>query len=156
MSWIEPGSGQICLMQSSEGKTWQNRCVLNETAKSAPAIAFFNGKLRISWNEPGNRLCTMTTGDGFGIEHKQVVDDSSGSQPFFPIHSARLYLAWSSGSDRRLNIVESADGINFTGHLVLRETSPDRPALATFGDEMVWCWKCSDKQPGLGLLRYTL
>ncbi len=156
MSWVEPGSGRICLMQSSDGTSWQNKCILDETATSAPAIASYNGKLRVAWNEPGNRLCTMTTVDGSSTAHKQMIDNSSGSQPFLHIHSGRLYLAWSRGSDRRLNIIESADGISYTGRLVLRETSPDRPALATLNDELVWFWQRGTKRPGLGMLTYTV
>jgi hypothetical protein len=143
-------------MQSSDGKSWQKKRIMDETATSAPAIAFYNGILIVAWNEPGNRLCTMTTVDGCSVANKQVMDDNSGSQPFLHIHSGRLYLAWKRESDKRLSIIESTDGINYNGRLILRETSPDRPALATLNDELVWFWQRGTKRSGICILRYTV
>lgn len=156
LSWIDPATHRICIKQSFDGLHWQNRSTFDVPAFSAPAMVAFNGRVHLAWSGERNHLHIMTTGDDFSMVSHQPTRFTTSSQPCFHIHANRLFLAWTGGTDQRLNIMESSDGQNFNRHLLLREISPDRPALATSGDEMVWCWKSSDRRPGISLLSYNL
>ncbi len=50
-----------------------------------------------------------------------------------------MWIAW-SGSDRRLNVMSSPDGVAFDQKVVLDERSSVQPALAVHNDRLMIAW----------------
>jgi hypothetical protein len=54
-------------------------------------------------------------------------------------HTGRLWVAW-VGTDRRINLMSSADGVTFDQKVVLDERSSAQPALTVHGGRLVLSW----------------
>ena len=66
-------------------------------------------------------------------------DSPNGTGPALVSHGGRLWVAW-TGSDRRLNVMSSRDGMTFHQRVVLDERSSVQPALAVHDDRLVMAW----------------
>jgi hypothetical protein len=54
-----------------------------------------------------------------------------------------LYLAW-TGTDNRLNLISSADGVKFDRKITFDETSNVGPSLAVFNNKLYLGWLGQD------------
>jgi hypothetical protein len=82
------------------------------------------------------------------ITSKVTTDDSvysnpkespSATAPTLISHGGRLWLAW-TGTDRRVNLMSSSDGILFDHKVVLNERTSSQPALAVHNGRLVLAW----------------
>jgi hypothetical protein len=64
---------------------------------------------------------------------------SSQTGPALVSHAGRLWLAW-AGTDRRINIMSSADGVRFDQKFTLDERTGVQPSLAVHGGRLVVAW----------------
>ncbi len=66
-------------------------------------------------------------------------ESSRETAPALVSHAGRLWLAW-TGTDRRLNVMSSPDGVSFGQKMVLDERSSTQPALAVHNGRLVIAW----------------
>ena len=132
-----------------------------ETSQFAPAIAEFNAKMYIAWTEAQSvhRLDIESSSDGVNFGNKVTLPETSrkdsltfGVDPALASSNGRLFIAW-EGTDNRLDLESSSNGVNFGNKVTLPETS-NAAALSTFKPgpaltSLLGClyiaWKGTDK-----------
>jgi hypothetical protein len=83
--------------------------------------------------------------------HSGSGDMFTFTSPALMSHGGRLWVAW-TGTDRRLNIMSSADGSNFDRKFVLDERSSAQPALAVHNGRLVIGWTGGGKEVNVATL----
>lgn len=129
--------------------------VLPERTTYAPGLASLGPQIALAWIGTDRRLNIAYGGyagagaGGFGPP-TQVVGATSSDSPAvcdFPtgLTAPRgIAVAW-RGTDRRLNL-SVARGGPFSPPTILDGTSPNGPALCTFGQDLVLAWQGTDRR----------
>jgi hypothetical protein len=66
-------------------------------------------------------------------------ESPSGTGPALLSHGGRLWISW-AGTDGRLNLMSSADGVTFDHKVVLDERTSAQPALAVHNGRLAIAW----------------
>lgn len=140
--------------------------VLDETSRTACALAAGPGQALLGWTGSDFRLNVLWSTDGQGFGGKQTLahrssrtvqssstvgndgvgQTSTTTEPLAPalaVARQGRFVAW-TGTDGRLN-VGGAD-LPGSGHTVLPERSANPPALAPWGDELALAWTGTDRR----------
>src|SRR6516165_2583249 len=108
-----------------------------DTSNAAPALVEFRGQTWLVWSSSFNgalNVATVAKGpSGFQLKSKVTLEVAitPSLTPAATVFNGRLYLAW-TGTDGRLNVISSADGVHFAKTVTLADTSRTGPALAAF------------------------
>jgi IPT/TIG domain len=121
------------------------------------ALAVFNDVLYYAWTGTNWKLYLFSSSDGVNFGNRQFIVDpiqnaaqSAQGAPALAVFNETLYIAWTANSGQSVNLMSSADGVNFAAHVVLRDpvqgviqTANRGPALISFNDRLYAAW--SDK-----------
>lgn len=86
------------------------------------------------------------------IRNKVTLRDTSFTGPSLVDFNGRVYIAWAGVGNRQINVMSSADGINFENKVTLRETSGATPALTVFNNRLYLAWTGTDAAGHLNLM----
>jgi hypothetical protein len=112
-----------------------------DTSNAAPALVEFRGQTLLVFSSSFNgalNVATVAKGpSGFQLKSKVTLnaDITPSLTPAATVFDGRLYLAW-TGTDGRLNVISSADGVHFANKVTLADTSRTGPALAAFNGRL--------------------
>jgi hypothetical protein len=131
---------------------FSNKVVLGDTSPLAPALAAHDGRLFIAWRGDGNdNLNVMFSSDnGVSFGGKFVSGETSTASPALVSHNGLLFVAWKGDGNDNLNVAQvdlfadSAGGFGidgFSNKLILGDTSPLAPALASHDGRLFIAWK---------------
>jgi hypothetical protein len=88
---------------------------------------------------------------------EQVLWHTGGSAtetgPALLSHGGRLWVAW-AGSDRRVNLMSSSDGVTFDHKVTLSERTSCQPALAVHDGRLVVSWTGGGNKINVAMLAY--
>ncbi len=116
-----------------------------DTSNAAPALVQFGGKTLLVWTSSTDGTMNVAPvgkgPSGYELGSKVLVGTatSPGLTPAATVFDGRLYVAW-TGTDGRLNVISSADGVNFANKVILANTSHVGPALAVFNGRLYLGW----------------
>lgn len=126
----------------------QGKTVLGDTSPLTPALASLNGRLYIAWKGDGNdNLNVMvSTDNGATFHNKFVSGETSPRAPALAAHNGRLFIAWKGDGNDLLNVAAvNLDGAGsptgFFNKVVLGDTSPLSPSLASAGGQLYLAWR---------------
>jgi hypothetical protein len=126
----------------------QGKTVLGDTSPLTPALASLNGRLYIAWKGDGNdQLNVMvSTDNGVTFHNKFVSGETSPRAPALAAHNGRLFIAWKGDGNDQLNVAAvNLDGAGsptgFSSKVVLGDTSPLSPSLASAGGALYLAWR---------------
>ena len=69
----------------------------------------------------------------------QRLDETSRTGPAIAEHNGRMYMAW-TGTDNKLNVMQSRDGVDWGAKIRLDEESDHPPALVSNGRYLFMAW----------------
>lgn len=73
-------------------------------------------------------------------QRKVILGDTSSNGPALTTKGNMLLLGWTGVGNLRLNVMSSANGLNYANKVTLNDTSPAAPALAVFQNRFVIAW----------------
>jgi len=142
--------GRLNVMSSSDGVNFSGKVTLSEFSFVAPALTLFQGRLTIAWTGTDGRLNIMSSSDGINFGDKVTLEETSNAAPALVTAAlvdlplpGRLYLGW-TGTDGRLNVMSSLDGVNFESKVTLEDTSNVAPVLKDFTGRLYIAWTGTD------------
>jgi hypothetical protein len=125
-----------------------SKVVLGDTSPLTPALASLNGRMYIAWKGDGNdNLNVMvSTDNGNTFHNKFVSGETSPQAPALAAHNGLLFIGWKGDGNDQLNVaVVDLDGAGnptgFSGKVVLGDTSPLSPSLASVGGNLYLAWR---------------
>ncbi len=68
-------------------------------------------------------------------------------------HASRVWVAW-TGTDRRLNVMSSPDGLSFDHKVTLDERSATQPALSVHNGRLLIAWTGSGNRINVPTLAF--
>ena len=146
VSNASPG-GEVDLYYNNS-HPFSNKVTLGDTSPKSPALASLNGNLFIAWKGDGNdNLNVMgSSNNGLTFGGKQTFGDTSPVAPSLCGHNnGMLYIAWKGDGNDNLNVAQvHVSGSNVTGlsnKVVLGDTSPLSPAIASLNGNLYLAWK---------------
>jgi len=151
---------QLNIWSSSDGINFSNKRILGQDSLTGPALAAFQGNLYYAWTgtDTQRQLNIMSSTDGLNFGNKFILGESSNFRPALtsaftaPGESNReLFMAW-TGTDGRLNIWSSSDGINFGNKQTFNEYSIGEPALGLQYDGIYLAWTGTDDHHSLNYM----
>ena len=126
----------------------QGKTVLGDTSPLTPSLASLNGRLYIAWKGDGNdQLNVMvSTDNGVTFHNKFISGETSPRAPALAAHNGRLFIAWKGDGNDQLNVAAvNLDGAGsptgFSNKVVLGDTSPLSPSLASAGGTLYLAWR---------------
>ncbi len=139
---------------------FNNKRILGQDSLTGPALAVFQGKLHYAWTgtDTQRQLNIMSSTDGLNFGNKFILGESSNFRPALtsaftaPRESNRkLFMAW-TGTDGRLNIWSSSDGMNFGNKQTFNEYSIGEPALGLDKSGIYIAWTGTDDHHSLNYM----
>jgi hypothetical protein len=126
-----------------------NKVILGDTSPVSPSLASFNGNLYLAWKGDGNdNLSVMvSTDNGQSFGNKYISPETSSDAPCLAADGGNLYIAWKgSGNDNLSVAIVDIDPMTgaptgFSSKVILGDTSPVRPALASLNGNLYLAWK---------------
>jgi hypothetical protein len=126
-----------------------NKLILGDTSPFSPSLASFNGNLYLAWKGDGNdNLNVMvSTDNGQSFGNKYTSPETSDDAPALATDGSNLYIAWKGSGNDNLNVavvaIDPATGraTGFSNKVILGDTSPVRPALASLNGSLYLAWK---------------
>jgi Peptidase A4 family len=120
---------------------------LGDTSPTSPSLATLNGRMYIAWIGDGNdQLNVMVSTDAGQTFHGKLVShETSPKAPVLCVHAGHLLIAWIGNGNAQLNVASvTLDGggvpTGLTGKVVLGDTSPQGPALASLNGNLYLAW----------------
>jgi hypothetical protein len=80
-------------------------------------------------------------------------ESASETGPALLSHGGRLWIAW-AGTDRRLNVMSSPDGVSFDHKVVLDERTSAQPALAVHNGRLAVAWTGGGNRINVAVLAF--
>ena len=162
VAWSGRGSQRrLNWMSTDDGITWTLRTPIGEASEHSPSLAYFQGRFYIAWTgtDDEHHLNVMSSLDGVNWDNKKTFRDPprrrarSDDGPALLNANGRLYIAWSGrGSQRRLNWMSTADGVNWTERTPIGEASEHSPSLAYFQGRFYIAWTGTDDEHHLNVM----
>jgi hypothetical protein len=161
LAWTGRGDGKlnvakVALFANTAGgfgiEGLEEKVVLGDTSKQAPALASHNDRLFLAWKGSGNDNLNLmfSNNNGASFEGKRTFDDTSHHAPALASHNGRFFLAWTGRGDGNLNVARvtlfanTAGGFGIEGleaKVVLGDTSEQASALASHNGRLFLAWK---------------
>lgn len=139
------GAGQIFTLNPTVGNALA-------ISGDGPGLAFFKDEMWLVWSGIGNH--NFLGIHGLFSEGSNTLSEGSQTKPALAVFRDRLILAWSGmDSDNRLNVMSSADGLNFdiATKRTLSHQAEVGPALAVFNDRLFLAWSGKDSDTHLNI-----
>lgn len=120
----------------------------SDTSKYTPALAYHQGNLYLAWtaqNDAQNLCIQFSPDNGSTWKGHRIYADTSYRAPALVSHNGKLFIAWvGTNWAHSLCVAEVPITPNgpsdLTGKVVLRETSENAPALASYQDTLYLGW----------------
>ena len=124
------------------------KTILGDTSPLTPALASLNGNMYIGWKGDGNdNLNVMVSNDNGNTFHNKFISGETSPQaPALCAHNGRLYLAWKGDGNDQLNVAQVnldrlGNPTGFSNKVILGDTSPLSPSLASVGGNLYLSWR---------------
>ncbi len=124
------------------------KTILGDTSPLTPALASLNGNMYISWKGDGNdNLNVMVSNDNGNTFHNKFISGETSPQaPALCAHNGRLFIAWKGDGNDQLNVAQVnldrlGNPIGFSNKVILGDTSPLSPSLASVGGNLYLSWR---------------
>lgn len=124
------------------------KVILADASPLTPALASLNGNMYIGWKGDGNdNLNVMVSNDnGQTFHNKFISGETSPLAPALCAHNGRLYIAWKGDGNDQLNVAQVnldrvGNPIGFLNKVILGDTSPLSPSLASVGGNLYLSWR---------------
>jgi hypothetical protein len=147
-----------------DGRFIKKKVVLEETSAGTPALCSHKGNIVLGWagTDANNRLNLLLSKDATVFRNKVTLDESSRmrhSSQFLPgecslamtSDGAKSYIAW-SGTDGRLNVLSSKDGVRYARKVTLEEFSHSPPSLTCANGRVYLAWTALPREGRLRIL----
>ena len=125
-----------------------SKVTLGDTSPLTPALASLNGNLYIAWKGDGNdNLNVMvSTDNGQTFGNKFISSETSPQAPALAAHNGNLYIAWKGDGNDQLNVAivninAAGSPTGFSNKVVLGDTSPLSPSLASVNGSLYLAWR---------------
>jgi len=125
-----------------------SKVTLGDTSPLTPALASLNGNMYIAWKGAGNdNLNVMvSTDNGQTFSNKFISPETSPQAPALAAHNGNLYIAWKGDGNDQLNVAivnidAAASPTGFSNKVVLGDTSPLSPSLASVNGSLYLAWR---------------
>lgn len=150
VAWVGTGNGQLTVAEVTRtGNTLSlsGKVGLGWESTRSPALASFGGTLFIAWKDASDRLNVASSTDGGqSFAGHLVSNETSPQAPTLAVHGSSLLIAWKGDGNDFLNVATVAvSGRVATGitnkTIISSETSPQSPAIASFGGTLFLAWK---------------
>ena len=148
--------GQLNIISSSDGITWNNKGTLSQTSKVGPGLVTMGNTVYFAWTGTDGYLNVVSSvkvrGDVWAWDQKVTLSEKSSVAPALTAMNGTLYLGW-TGSDSRLNVLSSTNGKDWGNKVTLSEKSNVAPALTAMNGTLYLGWTGRDSR--LNLLSST-
>jgi hypothetical protein len=125
-----------------------NKRILGDTSPVRPTLATLNGNLYLGWKGDGNdHLNVMVSRDrGNTFGSKLISPETSPEAPALAAHNGGLFISWKGDGNDHLNVARvaldaSGNPVATTAKVILGDTSPRSPTLASFNGLLFIGWK---------------
>jgi hypothetical protein len=142
----EDSASRPNVLLSSDGinfDTSRKKVLESDSSRYHPAGASFAGKMVLAFvgvDQEQRINVRHSSNDGNSWQNAPIMDIFSKSGPSLLVHGDRLIMAY-AGTDGKINIVHSADGISFSNKTTFfTEETQHSPTLTTFQDKVYMCW----------------
>lgn len=132
-----------------------SKATLRDTSMTSPSFTTFNNRGYLAWTGTNaqHNLNVMRTDNLRVYFGKIILGETSLSGPALTVFNNRLYIAWRGVNNNQLNVMSSADGVNWVNKVTLGETTFFRPALGVYNGKLVLAWTGTDAARRLNIIQ---